>query len=202
MPAIENLNELQKDALREVANIGAGHAATALSQMLNTTVRIGTPSIEILQFDELASRLGHGDADVCAVHMTVLGDAPGQMIVLFDHAQALGFVETFIKRIAGDIQIFDSIVESTLREFGNIIAGAYLTALMSLTGTSLLPSVPSLSMGTAAGTLKALVDAPGDRDVFFIETGFIENGPSVSGQFIFIPGAGALTPLFAAFGLD
>ena len=201
MPLME-LNDLQRDALKEVGNIGAGHAATALSQMLNTTVRISEPSIEILTFDELPNRLGHGDKPVAAVHMRVLGEAPGQMIVLFDRAQALGFVDTFIKRIVGDIQVFDSIVDSTLREIGNIIAGAYLTALMSLTGTNLLPSVPTLSSGTVSATMSALVDIPANREVFFVETAFLETGPQVSGQFILIPGDGSLKPLFAAFGLE
>jgi chemotaxis protein CheC len=201
MPLLE-LNDLQRDALKEVGNIGAGHAATALSQMLNTTVRISEPSIEILKFGDLAQRLGHGDNPVAAVHMTVLGDAPGQMVVLFDRAQALGFADTFIKRIVGDIQIFDSIVDSTLREIGNIIGGAYLTALMTLTGTNLLPSIPTLSTGTVAATMKSLVTIPADQEVFFVESAFLEDGPQVSGQFILIPGTGSLQPLFAAFGLD
>ena len=196
------LNELQRDALREVANIGAGHAATALSQMLNTTVRIGAPTIEILKFDDLADRLGYGDAPVAAVHMGVLGDAPGQMLVIFDRSQALGFADAFLKRIVGNIQLFDSIVDSTLREIGNIIGGAYLTALMTLTGTNLLPSVPTLSTGTVGATVSKLVNIPGDADVFFIETGFNENDAVVAGQFILIPGAGSLQPLFAAFGID
>ncbi|HTJ26832.1 MAG TPA: chemotaxis protein CheC [Candidatus Limnocylindria bacterium] len=200
MPALE-LNELQRDALREVGNIGAGHAATALSQMLNRTVRISEPSIEILKFGELATRFGD-DAEVAAVHMAVLGDAPGQMLVLFDRAQAVGFVETFITRLVGDIQVFDSIADSTLKEIGNIIAGAYLTALMSLTGTNLLPSIPTLSSGTARSTFGALFGIPAEQEVFLIETGFLEGGPATSGQFLLIPDAGSLQPLFSAFGLE
>jgi chemotaxis protein CheC len=200
MPALE-LSELQRDALREVGNIGAGHAATALSQMLNRTVRISEPSIEILKFGDLAVRFGE-DAEITAVHMAVLGDAPGQMLVLFDRAQAVGFVETFISRLVGDIQLFDSIADSTLKEIGNIIAGAYLTALMSLAGTNLLPSIPTLSSGTARSTFGALFGIPAEQEVFLIETGFLEGGPTTSGQFIFIPDAGSLQPLFSAFGLD
>ena len=201
MPALE-LSELQRDALKEVGNIGAGHAATALSQMLNRTVRISEPTIEILPFKDLTTRLGSNDAEISAVHMAVLGDAPGQMLVIFERAQALGFVETFINRIVGDIQVFDSIADSTLREIGNIIAGAYLTALMSLTGTNLLPSVPTLSSGTVEATFASLTTIPPDQEVFLIESGFVEGGPAVSGQFILIPDAGSLQPMFSAFGLD
>jgi chemotaxis protein CheC len=201
MPALE-LNELQRDALREVGNIGAGHAATALSQMLNRTVRISEPSIEVLKFEALAARIGDDDVEISVVHMAVLGDAPGQMLVLFDRAQAVGFVQTFISRLVGDIQVFDSIADSTLKEIGNIIAGAYLTALMSLTGTNLLPSIPTLSSGTARSTFQALTRIPPEQEVFLIETGFLEGGPAASGQFILIPDAGSLQPLFSAFGLE
>ena len=152
--------------------------------------------------ERLAERLGLGDRPVCAVHMSVLGDAPGQMLVVFDRAQAMGFVETFIKRIVGNINLYDSIIESTLREIGNIIGGAYLTAITTLTSSNLLPSVPTLSVGTVEGTIKSLVDVPSEREVFFIETGFQEGGPSVAGQFILIPHTGSLGPLFAAFGLE
>ncbi|MEA2667000.1 MAG: chemotaxis protein CheC, partial [Candidatus Eremiobacteraeota bacterium] len=136
------------------------------------------------------------------IHMSVLGDAPGQIVVLFDRAQAMGFVSTFISRIAGEMPLFDSIVDSTLKEIGNIIAGAYLTALMSLTGTNLLPSIPSLSSGTVKATFEAITSIPPDQQVFLIESGFHENGPAVSGQFILMPDAGSLAPLFSAFGLE
>ena len=202
MSTVLELSDLQRDALKEVGNIGAGHAATALSQMLNTTVRISEPSIEIVRFADLTTRVGNGDTPVCAIHMGVLGDAPGQIVVLFDRTQALGFVSTFISRIAGDMPLFDSIVDSTLKEIGNIIAGAYLTALMSLTGTNLLPSIPSLSSGTVKATFEAITSIPPDQQVFLIESGFLENGPAVSGQFILMPDAGSLAPLFSAFGLD
>src|ERR1700752_1591591 len=141
------LNDLQKDALKEVGNIGAGHAATALSQLLNAKINLSEPRIDVIKFRDLASRVGHENRIVAALHMYVRGEAPGQMVVLFDREQAFEFVNVFIKRIIGDIQIFDSIVDSTLKELGNILAGSYLTALISLTGINLLPSVPTLSYG-------------------------------------------------------
>ena len=96
------------------------------------------------------------------------------MVVLFDREQALEFVNVFIKRIIGDIQIFDSIVDSTLKELGNIIAGSYLTALISLTGINLLPSVPTLSYGTIQAAFRTLMSILPDQDVFLIESQFLD----------------------------
>ncbi|HYZ16049.1 MAG TPA: chemotaxis protein CheC [Candidatus Acidoferrum sp.] len=196
------LSELQRDALKEVGNIGAGHAATALSQLLNTTVKLSEPTIDVLKFRDLSSRVGYADRSVAALHMYVRGEAPAQMVVLFDREQALEFVNVFIKRIIGDIQIFDSIVDSTLKELGNILAGSYLTALVSLTGINLLPSVPTLSYGTIQAAFRTLMSILPDQDVFLIESQFLDKDRAVSGQFILIPETGSLEPLLSVFGVE
>ncbi len=196
------LSDLQRDALKEVGNIGAGHAATALSQLLNTTVKLSEPTIDVLKFRDLSSRVGYADRTVAALHMYVRGEAPGQMVVLFDREQALDFVNVFIKRIIGEIQIFDSIVDSTLKELGNIVAGSYLTALISLTGINLLPSVPTLSYGTIQAAFRTLMSILPDQDVFLIESQFLDKDRAVSGQFILIPDTGSLEPLLSVFGVQ
>ncbi len=196
------LSELQRDALKEVGNIGAGHAATALSQLLNATVKLSEPTIDVLKFRDLSNRLGAGERPVAALHMYIRGEAPGQMVVLFDREQAQEFVNVFIKRIIGDIQIFDSIIDSTLKELGNIIAGSYLTALISLTGVNLLPSVPTLSYGTVQAAFRTLMSILPDQDVFLIESQFLDKDRAVSGQFILIPETGSLEPLLSVFGVE
>ncbi|MDQ2681145.1 MAG: chemotaxis protein CheC [Candidatus Eremiobacteraeota bacterium] len=196
------LNDLQKDALKEVGNIGAGHAATALSQLLNTKINLTEPRIDVIKFRDLASRVGRENRVVAALHMYVRGEAPGQMVVLFDREQALDFVHVFIKRVIGDIQIFDSITDSTLKELGNIIAGSYLTAIIQLTGMNLLPSVPTLSYGTIQAAFRTLMSILPDQDVFLIESSFLDNDKQVSGQFILIPETGSLGPLLSVFGVE
>jgi chemotaxis protein CheC len=158
------LSDLQKDALKEVGNIGAGHAATSLSQLLNTTIKLSEPSIDVIKFRELSTRVGYENRLVAAMHMYVRGEAPGQMIVLFDREHALDYVNSFVRRVIGDIRIFDSIVDSTLKVLGNIMAGAYLTALDSLTGVNLVPSVPTLSYGTVQAAFRSLLSILPDAD--------------------------------------
>jgi chemotaxis protein CheC len=196
------LNDLQKDALKEVGNIGAGHAATALSQLLNTKINLSEPRIDVIKFRDLASRVGHEDRMVAALHMYIRGEAPGQIVVLFDREQALDFVATFLKRVIGDIQVFDSINDSTLKEIGNIIAGSYLSAINNLTGQNVLPSVPTLSYGTIQAAFRTLMSILPDQDVFLIESAFLDKEKEVSGQFILIPETGSLGPLLAVFGVE
>lgn len=197
-----NLSDIQKDALKEVGNIGAGHAATALSQLLNAKINLTEPRIDVIKFRDLASRVGHENRTVAALHMYVRGEAPGQMVVLFDREQALDFVSQFLQRVIGDIQIFDSIADSTLKELGNIVAGSYLTAIIQLTGMNLLPSVPTLSYGTVQAAFRTLMSILPDQDVFLIESTFLDNQKIVAGQFILIPEAGSLKPLLQVFGVE
>ena len=196
------LNDLQKDALKEVGNIGAGHAATALSQLLNAKINLSEPRIDVIKFRDLASRVGRENRMVAALHMYIRGEAPGQIVVLFDREQAIDFVSTFLKRVIGDIQIFDSIADSTLKEIGNIIAGSYLSAINNLTGQNVLPSVPTLSYGTIQAAFRTLMSILPDQDVFLIESAFLDKEKEVSGQFILIPETGSLGPLLAVFGVE
>lgn len=199
MPALE-LSEMQIEALKEVANIGAGHAATALSDMLDLPVQISTPRVEILPFAGLASRVSRPGHLVSAVHMHVLGQAPCQIVVLFDEVQAKSFVSIFTGTTS-DEPIFASLVESTIKEVGNIIGGAYLTALTELTGITLVASVPTLSSGTVENAFLALMDVPADQEVFYVQTGFEKDKPVIAGQFILIPETESIGPLLSVFGL-
>jgi chemotaxis protein CheC len=200
MAALE-LSEMQIEALKEVGNIGAGHAATALSSMLNEQVQIGTPSVEILPFANLAARVSRHGRIVSAVHMHVHGQAPCQIVVLFDKAQALGFVSIFTGLTSGDEGISDPIIESTIKEVANIIGGAYLTALTELTGMSLIASVPAFSTGTTENAFLELLDVPGDQEVFYVQTGFENGRPVIAGEFILIPEKESIGPLLSVFGL-
>lgn len=201
MTAAPSLTELQKDALKEVGNIGAGHAATALSQLLNAKISLVEPRIDVLKFRDLASRIGHQDRSVAVLHMYVRGDAPGQIVVLFDRDQAADFVGQFLHRVIGDIQIFDSISDSTLKELGSIVAGSYLSAIVHLTNNELAPSIPTLSYGTIQAAFRSLMSILPDQDVFLVESIFLNQDAEIAGQFILIPEAGSIAPLVSVFGV-
>lgn len=202
MTAAPHLTDLQKDALKEVGNIGAGHAATALSQLLNTKISLVEPRIDVVKFRDLAERVKHHNRSIAALHMYVRGDAPGQILVLFDREQATEFVSRFIRRVIGDITIYDSIADSTLKELGNIVAGSYLSAIVHLTSTRLEPSVPTLSFGTVQATFESLMSTLPEQDVFLVESVFLDKGASIGGEFILIPDAGSLEPLLNVFAIS
>jgi chemotaxis protein CheC len=195
-----HLTDLQVDALKEVANIGAGHAATALSQLLGTTIRLEAPRAEVIQFQDLHRRIAQGRT-LAIVHVRVSGDVPGRLVVLFDRKNALGFVALSVKRVTGDLQIFDELVERTLQKLTDLVASSYIGAIVELSGAKMQPSAPVFTYGSLRATLDALMPiSPGD-DVFFVESTFVDRDAMIRGHLVFVPDAGSLEPLFAAFGL-
>jgi chemotaxis protein CheC len=200
MGDVLQLTDLQIDALKEIANIGAGHAATALSQMLGSTIKLETPKAELLRYNDLGSVFGE-DQILAVLHVYVRGDIPGHLVVLFDQEDALAFVHLFLRRVSGDLQIYDAVVETTLKELANIVASSYLSALIRLTDANMLPSVPVISYGSLRAAFDALMPTAPHRDVFFVESTFIDRGAKIAGRVIFIPDTGSVEPLLAAFGV-
>lgn len=200
MDDIRKLKALQLDALREVANIGAGHAATALSQMTGQTIMISVPQINIAPLEDIPNQVGSGEEPVAAVLMRILGDLTGLAVLVFTKPTAL--------RVAGLMQKKEGVTEldeigrSALREAGNILSAAYLNALSEFMGMILLPSPPSLAIDLSDAVMSAtfLEVAQGAEYVFCVETEFQlkELNETLRGFFLLLPDLGSLTTILRA----
>src|SRR6185503_5916542 len=101
MEDVRDLKELQIDALREVATIGAGHAATALSQLTNRKIMISVPHVHRVPFGEVPNMVsGFGD-HVAVVAMRILGDLTGRALLTFGEYDATRLCDLILRRPAG-----------------------------------------------------------------------------------------------------
>src|SRR5579872_1495710 len=98
MNDIRTLKALQLDALREVANIGAGHAATALSQMIGGTIMISVPTINVSRLEEVPPQVAAPDEPVAAVLIHMLGDLSGRTLLVFPRATAVRLASLMLRR--------------------------------------------------------------------------------------------------------
>ncbi|HEU5041387.1 MAG TPA: chemotaxis protein CheC [Gemmatimonadales bacterium] len=205
MEDVRDLKALQLDALREVANIGAGHAATALSQMTNRTIMINVPEVNVLALEDVSELLGRADEVVAAVLMHMMGDLTGRTLVLFPEGSARNLCDILFRKPAGTTTQFGEMEQSGLKEAGNILASAYLNALSDFMGMMLVPSVPSLVVDLSAAVLTtAYLNFGHDRDyVFCVETSFrVEGAPEpLSGHFLLLPDMPSLRAIFDAIRL-
>lgn len=192
---VRDLEELQLDALREVANIGAGHAATALSQMTKSRIMVNVPQLKVVPLEEVPELLTNSEEIVAAVLMHMLGDLTGRTLLLFPRESAMRLSEILLHRAPGTSHVFGELEQSAIKEAGNILSAAYMNALSDFMGLMLLPSVPSLVIDICAAVLTTTYTNFGhERDfVFSIDTQFSMgrdgNEPSqvVRGHFLLLP---------------
>jgi chemotaxis protein CheC len=202
MKDLSELKELQLDALREVANIGAGHAATALSQLTGRRIMISVPEIQVVQLEDVPELVGDPRDVVAGVLMHMLGDLTGRTLFVMPEDSARLLCDMLLKREAGTTTSFDTLEESSLKEAGNILGGAYMNALSDFMGMMLLPSIPSLVIDLAAAVLTAAyLNFARERDyAFCVETDFRfeDNGERLAGYFLLLPDLASLRTIFDA----
>jgi len=194
-----NLNPIQLDALREVFNIGSGNAATSLSWLLNKKVDMGVPSIEIVQLQEILE--SDCDREVLAVLVKVIGEAPGNILYVFDKKVAVEITEILI----GNHEVFSEMGMSTMAEIGNIIASSYMNAIVSFTGLKMIPSVPAVTYDMLNAILPSTFIDSGQYDEYIldIETLFKgDNESNVIGNFYYIPEPGSLENILLKLGIN
>lgn len=197
-----NLDELtpaQLDALREVGNIGAGHGATALSQLLGKRIHITVPKANVLALSEIPSLVGDPNTLVAGLTLSILGDATGKILLLFPRDSALHLADMLLKQEIGTSKILTEMGHSAIKEAGNILTGAYLSAMNEFLGMLLLISVPTLVFDMAGALLATVTQGMEDATkVICIETKFIDTNEVVGGYFILVPDAISLRAIFQA----
>ncbi|KUO70099.1 MAG: chemotaxis protein CheC [Desulfosporosinus sp. BRH_c37] len=196
------ITQLQLDALREIGNIGSGHAATALSILLQRRIDMSVPEVWAVPFEEVSVIVGQLDLPQAVMYVKVEGEAPGKAVFFFSVESA----EIVVQALLGTdvpLDLFnDEMAQSALQEVGNILVSSFLIALTQFSGIPLQPSVPALAIDMIGASLEAIFLEEGmlDDTVLFIDTQ-LSGIPKIEGQFIFLPDKGSLKKLLGAMGL-
>lgn len=144
----EKIQSLQLDILKEIGNIGAGHAATALSNLLNTKIDMKVPNVQVMPFNEMMDLVGGAENVVAAVYFRIEGDAPGSMYFVTSLEQATRIIKQLSNN--NEFQIEDlehnALAASVLQEVGNILIGSYLSSFSDFTRLNIFPTVPALAI--------------------------------------------------------
>jgi chemotaxis protein CheC len=208
MQDLLSLNPVQLDALREVANIGAGHAATALSQMTGQTIMISVPTINITPLEEVPVHVGNPVEPVAVVMMEMQGDLSGRTLLMFPLPVAVRLANLMMQRPGGGPgrETLSLLQESAIKEAGNILSAAYMNALSEFMGVTLLPSPPALAVDMAQAVLStAYLQFGADKDlVLCVETEFVmhDGGERLRGFFLLLPELDSLRLILRAVRLD
>lgn len=199
----EGMDDFEFDVLTEIGNIGAGNATTALSQLINAKIDMNVPKVEMLTFAELAEIIGGAETLVAGILLNLEGDIEGSMLFILESSAARIFVQQLMGCEMGDENEFSDMEKSALQEIGNIISGAYLSAISGMTNLTINVSVPSLAFDMAG----AILSVPaiefgklGDK-ALLIESLFKDMDVDISGYFILIPTLESYGRIMKSLGL-
>jgi chemotaxis protein CheC len=189
--------ELQLDALRELANIASGNAATSLAQMLGREVDLNVPRVLALPLADAVDACGSPEEATVSVVIPLDGDVTGVVLLLIEPDGA----EALCKLLGVDA--WDEIGESALREIGNILGTSCLNALASMTGLHLEPRPPHLTtdmLGAIVSSL-ALSQTASTELVLVLDSELAVAGEPCSISFVLLPTEGGVSDLLAPLGL-
>ncbi len=199
MPANEVLSDQQLDAIKEVGNIGAGHAATALSQLIGKKIMITIPQARCMKLSQTVELVGGPQALIAGVTMHVLGDISAKIVLILPRSSAIQMAGLLTKRGTEERQVLTVLEHSAIKEAGNILAGSYLNALTEFLGIILLQSVPQLMFDLAEAVVTEISKGfPPQTEVICIETEFMEANRIINGYFMLVPDSKSLDIIFRA----
>ena len=200
---LEQVSENYYDVLKELGNIGAGNAMTALSQMLQCKVDMKVPQVRLLEFSEVGDLVGGDEQVMVAVFLGVEGDITGSMMFMLQEQSARHLIQKTTMGLVPEGSEFEEMGLSAMQEVGNIITGAYLNSLSSMTSLTIFPSPPALTIDMAG----AILSVPaiqfgiyGDK-ILLIQSQFYDE-IQLDGYFILIPDLESYEKILAALGLQ
>ena len=197
---VSEMGDQYFDVLKEIGNIGAGNATTALSQMMGCKVDMAVPKVNLMEFKEVGTTMGGEDQIVAGIYLVVEGDINGSIMFMQKKESARHMVSKLMgMEITGED--FTEMEASALKEIGNIIAGAYLNSLSTLTNLTIYPSVPELCIDMAGAILSVPAiefGAVGDK-MLLIQTDFTDE-MDLSGYFILVPDETSYSKILTALG--
>lgn len=198
-----SMDDIQLDVLREIGNIGAGNATTALAKLVNAKIDMKVPRVALVDFPHLSATIGNEEDLMVAVLVTLSVDINGIMMFMMDKKSAKFLIEQMLAGSGMEVSDeFGDMEMSVISEIGNIISGSYLTALSTLLQMNIDMSVPYTAVDMAA----AIISVPaiefgkiGD-EVLLIQTDFGDDF-DVNGYFILIPELESYGKILSALGL-
>ena len=199
---LSKVTENYLDVLKEIGNIGAGNAMTALSQMLQTKVDMQVPQVKLLEFSEVGSIMGGEEQIMVGVFLGVEGDITGSMMFLVEEKSAKHLINKIMMGMAPEGDGFSEMELSAMKEIGNIITGAYLNSLSTLTNMCIYPTPPEITVDMAGAILSvpaALFGIMGDN-ILLIQSRFFDE-VQIDGYFVLIPDLDSYAKILTSLGL-
>lgn len=197
------LNTLELDTLKEIGSIGAGNAATALSNLIGQQVIIRNPEARIMGYNEAIEWLGGPEEIAAAVLVALSGQISGIMLFV----QKLEFINLVTESMLGNrISDYSELQEmeiSALTEVGNIMISTFINALTGLAGIDVEETVPAFTVDMQGALMTVPMAVFGGQSNYIMTIGgkFICNGQEEPCRLLLSPDIRSLEFLLRKLGV-
>ena len=203
MKNYESLNDMEKDVLREIGNIGGGNAATALSDILSDRVDMTVPKLSIINVSDVAEILGGPENEVVGVLVTMSGDISGMLLLVLDKHFTKTLVKVLLEKDLGDFSDLDDMDLSALKEIGNILSSSYVNAMSAMTDLRINLSPPDIAIDMVGAILSypaSVFGMMGDK-VLYIEDELSGSNEKVKSNMLIMPDIDSLERMLKCLGV-
>ena len=198
--SMESLTTQYFDVLKEIGNIGAGNATTALATMLQCKVDMKVPQVRMMEFKDVGALLGGEEQELAGAYLSVEGDITGSILFLVQKEVALHLVSKLMGGMGGDE--FGEMERSAFKEISNIVTGSYLNALSTMTNMCIYPSIPDLAIDMAGAILSVPAIEFGIMgDKILLIQSQISDEIEMDGFFVMIPDMESYAKILRAMGI-
>ena len=205
MSLFDNMNAMHLDVLKEIGSIGTGNAVTAISSLINKKVQMNVPTVDLVDFKNLADFVGGPENILVGVLVGITSDINGMIMFLMDMDTAKHLVGSILSGMGAGSEdgSFGEMELSVIEEISNIMAGSYLGSLSGLTNLKVRQSVPMLAidMANALLSVPAIEFGKMADHVLFINSGFSVEQVAVSGYFILVPDEASFIKIMKSLGV-
>jgi chemotaxis protein CheC len=204
----DNILSKHLDVFKEIGNIGAGHAASALASLLNKRISMSVPEASVVPFSEIVEVLDGPETLVAGVLIDVSGDLNGYILLLLAMDDAMSMVSQALEQPPRDTTdpnfSLSEMEQDTLLEIANILVGSFLSAISSFSGLGATPTVPQLAIDMLGAILSIATIEYGmiGDSVLFLKTRFNDVAGDINGHFFLIPDYNSYKMLLNALGLE
>lgn len=200
----DEFNSTKMDVLREIGNIGAGNATTALSVMLNSNLRLEMPVVKVLDFNEIPDLVGGADTVVAAVLTHFEGDISGMTLFILELEEAKNLICTMLgKSNSEEFNEFEHMEKSALKEVGNILMSSYISSICTLANFQLHTDPPAICIDMAASVLSMPISELGQigDKALIIDSKFLDNERPINGLLMFVADEESFNHIFESLGI-
>ena len=183
------INKELYDLLQSVAKEGLTHAASGLSTMVGTDLRVDNPCVKTINVKEIPLALGGPENEAVGIYLKSEGELSGHFMLVIPYQKALELVDMLMEVSPGTTTSLGSIERSALAEVGNLTTAFFLNAVAALTGISARPTPPAVMVDMVGAILDIMVAATGgiEDSVLTFQASFICGERSVQSDFWVIP---------------